>query len=204
MKKIVIAICCLAAMTLNSCFIEDVKDESLSSQEISQCLQAVKGNYTGKILFENHNPNDYSDIVDTLDISWRITADTLIVFDQFPQTIVLDRISEASVKEALQAAAPAPLKSQFAFYKADPISFLLYPYSVVYNIELNGEAHKAVLAFYVNTYSYGLFESISRVFQMKFQIAGLYLDENANHNYLTNSAYDNTSIPIILTNSDLK
>ena len=68
-------------MTLNSCFIEDVKDETLSSQEISQCLQAVKGNYTGKILFENHNPNDYSDIVDTLDISWRITADTLIVFE---------------------------------------------------------------------------------------------------------------------------
>lgn len=204
MKKILITFCCLAAMTLTACLGDDNDSQGLSRQEVGQCLQAIKGNYMGKILFENHNPNNYNDIVDTLDIGWSITADTLIVINEFPQAVVLDRITEGPVKEALQAAAPAPLKSLFGFYQTDPIGFLLYPYSVVYDIELNGAPHKAMLAFYINSYSYGLFDSTSRTIQMKFQVAGLYLDENANHNYLTNASYDNTSIPVIITNADLK
>ena len=108
------------------------------------------------------------------------------------------------MKEALQAAVPATLNSVFGFYQTDPIGFLLYPYSVVYDIELNGVAHKATLAFYINNYSFAIFDTSTRVMQMRFQVAGLYLDENANHNYLTNTSYNNTSIPVVITNADLK
>jgi hypothetical protein len=191
-------------MTLTACLGDDNDSQGLSRQEISECLQAVKGNYTGKIVFENHNPNNYNDIADTLDIAWSITADTLIIVNEFPQVVVLDRITEEPMKEALEAAAPAPLKSIFGFYQTDPIGFLLYPYSVVYDIELNGAPHKATLAFYINNYSFALFDAPSRVMQMRFQVAGLYLDENANHNYLTNASYNNSSIPVIITNADLK
>lgn len=191
-------------MTLTACLGDDNDSQGLSRQEISECLQAVKGNYTGKIVFENHNPNNYNDIADTLDIAWSITADTLIIVNEFPQVVVLDRITEEPMKEALEAAAPAPLKSIFGFYQTDPIGFLLYPYSVVYDIELNGAPHKATLAFYINNYSFALFDAPSRVMQMRFLVAGLYLDENANHNYLTNASYNNSSIPVIITNADLK
>ena len=191
-------------MILTSCLGDDNDGQGLSRQEISQCFQAIKGNYTGKIVFENHNPNNYNDIADTLDIAWSITADTLIVINEFPQAIILDRITEEPMKEALQAAVPATLNSVFGFYQTDPIGFLLYPYSVVYDIELNGVAHKATLAFYINNYSFAIFDTSTRVMQMRFQVAGLYLDENANHNYLTNTSYNNTSIPVVITNADLK
>ena len=204
MKKILIAFCCLAAIMLTSCLGDDNDGQGLSRQEISQCFQAIKGNYTGKIVFENHNPNNYNDIADTLDIAWSITADTLIVINEFPQTVILDRITEEPMKEALQAAAPATLNSVFGFYQTDPIGFLLYPYSVVYDIELNGVPHKAMLAFYINNYSFAIFDTSTRVMQMRFQVAGLYLDENVSHNYLTNTSYNNTSIPVVITNADLK
>ena len=204
MKKILIALCCLAGMFFSSCLGDDNDNQGLTRQEISQCFNAIKGNYTGKLLFENHNPNNANDVVDTLDIAWSITADTMIVINEFPQTVILDRIKEESMKAALQEAAPAPLRSLFGFYQTDPISFLLYPYSVVYDIELDGTAHKATLAFWLNTNAYGLFDTSTRIIQMKFQAAGLYLDENTTHNYLTNSAYDNSSIPIVITNANLK
>lgn len=203
MKKILIAFCCLAAIMLTSCLGDDNDGQGLSRQEISQCFQAIKGNYTGKIVFENHNPNNYNDIADTLDIAWSITADTLIVINEFPQTVILDRITEEPMKEALQAAAPATLNSVFGFYQTDPIGFLLYPYSVVYDIYLNGSPHKATLAFYINNYSFAIFDTSTRVMQMRFQVAGLYLDEN-NHNYLTNASYNNSSIPVVITNANLK
>ena len=204
MKKILIAFCCLAAMTLTACLGDDNDGQGLSRQEISQCFQAIKGNYTGKIVFENHNPNNYNDIADTLDIAWSITSNTLIVINEFPQAVILDRITEEPMKEALQAAAPATLNSVFGFYQTDPIGFLLYPYSVVYDIYLNGSPHKATLAFYINNYSFAIFDTSTRVMQMRFQVAGLYLDENASHNYLTNTSYNNTSIPVVITNADLK
>ena len=203
MKKILVALFCLAGMGLTSCLVDDDDNQSLTPQEIGQCLNTIKGNYTGKMLFENHNPDNASDIVDTLDIAWSITADTMIVINAFPQTVILDRINEEPMKTALEEADPAPLRAVLAFYSNNPISFLAYPYSVVYDIELNGTAHKAILAFWVNTYSYGLFDKATQVLQVKLQAAGLYLDENTTHNYLTNSDYDNSSIPIIITNSNL-
>ena len=203
MKKILLALCCLAAMSLNSCFVDDVDDHSLSRQEIGQCLSAVKGNYTGKVLFESHNPDIASDEVDTLDIAWSITADTMIVINEFPQATILDRITEEPLKQALQEAAPTPLRAQLGFYQKDPIGFMLYPFSVIYDIEIDGTAHTASLIFWINSYSFGLYDSLSHVFQMKFQVAGLYLDEDTSHNYLTNTAYDNTSIPILITNANL-
>ena len=110
---------------------------------------------------------------------------------------------DEELKEAVAQAAPGQLKALIGFYQIDPIGFRLYPLPVEYNIEYQDAAHKAKLIFWVNTYSFGQYDSSSRAFRMQLMAAGLYLDDDENHNYLTNTAYNNTSIPFIITNVNL-
>ena len=109
-KFLFIIICCVSATWLTSCYY-DSEDEyhEITPQEIGQCLTAVKGNYSGKLLFEVNNPKDRSDYLDTLDIAWSVTADTMFNVKEFPQAVFLDRIADPELKEAVEQAAPAPL-----------------------------------------------------------------------------------------------
>ena len=198
-------ICSVAAICLTSCYYDsDNEYHEITPQEIGQCLTAVKGNYTGKLLFDLNNPNDPKDRTDTLDIAWSVTADTMFNVKEFPQAVFLDRIADPELKEAVEQAAPAPLIARLAFYQINPISFMVYPASVVYNIEYNGGTHKVSLAFWINTsYSYGLYDTTNKTFQMQLMGAGLYLDDNMSHSYLVNNEYDNSSFPIVFTNVNL-
>lgn len=203
MKKNSLILCCMAVMGLTSCLFDEDENKELTSQDVSRCFNAIKGNHSGSMLFENHNPDDATDNVDTLDIAWTITADTTVVISRFPQAVILDRISDKDLKEALTQAEPAQLKALIGFYQTDPIGFRLYPLPVEYNIEYQNAAHKAKLIFWVNNYSYGQYDASSRAFRMQLMAAGLYLDEDETHSYLINPSYDNTSIPIIITNVNL-
>lgn len=204
-KYLFMIICSVAAMCLTSCYYDsDNEYHEITPQEIGQCLTAVKGNYTGKLLFDLNNPNDPKDRTDTLDIAWSVTADTMFNVKEFPQAVFLDRIADPELKKAVEQAAPAPLIARLAFYQINPISFMVYPASVVYNIEYNGGTHKASLAFWINTsYSYGLYDTTNKTFQMQLMGAGLYLDDNMSHSYLVNNEYDNSSFPIVFTNVNL-
>ena len=204
-KYLFMIICSVAAICLTSCYYDsDNEYHEITPQEIGQCLTAVKGNYTGKLLFDLNNPNDPKDRTDTLDIAWSVTADTMFNVKEFPQAVFLDRIEDPELKEAVEQAAPAPLIARLAFYQINPISFMVYPASVVYNIEYNGGTHKVSLAFWINTsYSYGLYDTTNKTFQMQLMGAGLYLDDNISHSYLVNNEYDNSSFPIVFTNVNL-
>ena len=204
-KYLFMIICSVAAICLTSCYYDsDNEYHEITPQEIGQCLTAVKGNYTGKLLFDLNNPNDPKDRTDTLDIAWSVTADTMFNVKEFPQAVFLDRIADPELKEAVEQAAPAPLIARLVFYQINPISFMVYPASVVYNIEYEGATHKASLAFWINTsYSYGLYDTTNKTFQMQLMGDGLYLDDNMSHSYLVNNEYDNSSFPIVFTNVNL-
>ena len=204
-KYLFMIICSVAAICLTSCYYDsDNEYHEITPQEIGQCFTAVKGNYTGKLLFDLNNPNDPKDRTDTLDIAWSVTADTMFNVKEFPQAVFLDRIADPELKEAVEQAAPAPLIARLAFYQINPISFLVYPASVVYNIEYEGATHKASLAFWINTpHSYGLYDTTNKTFQIQLMGAGLYLDDNMSHSYLVNNEYDNSSFPIVFTNVNL-
>ncbi|MBR5748931.1 MAG: DUF4840 domain-containing protein [Prevotella sp.] len=206
LKNYLFALGCLAAAGLTSCLSDSDSDENtgISRQEISQCLAATKGNYTGKILFEVENSNDSNDHIDTLDIDWSVTTDTMVVINQFPQAAFLENIKDSTMKAALAAAEPAESKIMINFYQASPIVFLLYPFPIIYDIEYKGEPHKASLVFWYNTYySFGQFDTSSRVFQMQLIMAALFLDEDTNRNYLLNSGSNTASLPIMITNANL-
>lgn len=204
LKNYLFALGCLTAVGLTSC-LEDVNDENtgFSRQEISECFNTIKGNYTGKLLFEIQNPNDPNDYVDTLDITWSVTADTLIVINQFPQATFLEQVQDSTLKAALAKAAPESLKANFGFYNTNPIAFMVYPIAVNYDIMIENVAHKATLAFWYNNYSFGSFDLTSRVLQIQMIMSALYLDESISRNYLLKSGSGSVSIPLVITNADL-
>lgn len=203
-KNYLFALGCLAAVGFTSCLSDSDGNgnNGLSRQEISQCFTAIKGDYTGKLMYESVNPNNPNDYADTLDIAWSVTADTMIVINQFPQAAFLEEVQDNTLKAALAEAAPAPLKIDFGFYQTNPISFILYPLIVNYDIEIEGVAHKATLAFWCNSYSFGNYNTSSHVFQMQMIMAGLYLDEKTNRNYLQAGSVT-PSLPVVITNADL-
>ena len=204
LRNYLFALGCLASVGLTSCLSDDNNNNTgLSRQEVSQCYNYIKGNYTGKLLYESQNPNNPNDYIDTLDIASSVTADTLIVINQFPQAAFLDEIQDSTLKAALAEAEPTQLKVEFGFYQTNPIAFVLYPITVNYDIEIEGVAHKASLAFWFNNYSYGSFDISSRVFQMQMIMAGLYLDESTSRNYFQKSGSSTTSLPVIITNANL-
>ena len=204
LKNYLFALGCLAAVGLTSC-LNDANDENtgLSRQEISECFNTIKGNYTGKLLFEIQNPNDLNNHVDTLDITWSVTADTLIVINQFPQATFLEQVQDSTLKVALAKATPEPLKANLGFYNTNPVAFMIYPIAVNYDIMIEDVAHKATLAFWYNNYSFGSFDWTSRVFQMQMIMSALYLDESINRNYLLKSGSGSVSLPLVITNADL-
>ena len=204
LKKYLFALGCLAAVGLTSCLSDDNNEnQGMTREEVSQCFTAMRGSYTGKLLFESENPNNPNDYVDTLDIDWSVTADTMIVINQFPQATFLEQVQDSTLKAALAEAVPAQLEMDFGFYQATPISFVLYPHTINYNIEIDGVAHKASLAFWFNSYSYGYYDTTSRVFRMQVIMAALYLDESTNRNYLIKSGSSSTSLPVVITNANL-
>jgi len=205
LKNYLFAFGCLAAVGLISCLGDNDSNENngLSRQEVGMCYTAMKGDYTGKLLYESVNPNNPNDYVDTLDIAWSVTADTMIVINQFPQAAFLDEVQDSTLKAALTEATPVPLKVDFGFYKTSPIAFILYPLTINYDIEIEGVAHKASLAFWYNNYSFGSFDTSNRSFQMQMIIAALYLDESTSRNYLLKSGTGTASLPLVFTNADL-
>jgi hypothetical protein len=195
---------CFAALSLTSCLSSDSDsndNQGLSQAAISQCLLATRGYYSGKILYPAKRTN--YNVVDTLDISWSVNSDTTVVINQLPPVIVVDQISDPKIKAAMAEAQPAQLKAQMAFYATDPISFLLAPYSVRYNLYYDDSNHTADLVFWYNSYSVGVFNTKSSLFEMQLIAAALYIDENDKYNYIATGGESTAAVQFILTTADL-
>ena len=198
------ALGCMAAVAFTSCLGDDNNENTgLSRQQMNECFNIIRGDYSGKLLFESVNPNNPNDYADTLDITWSVTSDTMIVINQFPQAAFLGEVQDSTLKAALAKVAPVSLKANFGFYQINPVAFMLYPIILDYDIEIDNVAHKASLTFLFNNYSFGNYDSTSRVFQMQLIIAALYLDENTNRKYLLRSGSTITSRPVVITNAKL-
>jgi len=203
MKKLkTIFAACLAAVCLASCISEtnDNSNDTLTPAQVGQCLTATLGNYSGNILYQTA-PITASiiDNSDTLDIEWSVQRDTTVMVSQFPAEVAASNISDKALAEALLQAGPAPLKAYMGFYKATPVSFLLAPVSVEYDIDYNGGSHTATLVFWVNTYSYGLYDATTRLFEMQLVAGGLFIDDDTSKNYFTGGSSATAQIPVVIT-----
>ena len=190
---------CIAAMSLTSCLESDNKENTgLTQAQISQCFTAVQGEYTGKMIYPSRSAQ-YG--TDTIDVSWSIGADTMLVLRPFPAKAVAEQIYDTDLRNALmESNATSEVKCYLGFYKIESeVQFLVAPLKVDFPVYYKNATHNLEIYFWSNNYSYGFKNPITGAMGAQIMMATAYLDKNENTNYISNSSSALATIPIVFS-----
>ena len=198
LKLIFLALGCMAALSLTSCLKDSDDNDGLTPAQISQCYNAVKGTYNGKMVYPSSDTKYCN--TDTIDVSWSIGADTMLVIKPFPAKIVAQGILDVDMKEALMNVdMPGELRCYIGFFKYESeVDFLLAPQKVEYPIFYKGATHKMSVYFWNNSYSWGFKSLTSGGMGGQLVMAYALLDDDENKNYI-NSSSTSSTIPVIFS-----
>lgn len=112
-KMAAFALCGMAMMSLTACLNggdegQEIRYKQISNTERAVIMNAVKGNYTGKLYFrKSHIENKY----DSINVAWTITADTMLVIDRFPVKAVSGLVQAGTeLQNKISKADPAEVK----------------------------------------------------------------------------------------------
>ena len=200
LKLIFLGLGCMAALSLTSCIDDNNDDNGLTKAQISQCLTAVVGNYSGKIIYAANNPADIADKQDTLDINWAITSDTIVTIKDFPAKVIAESIVNKDLKTALQEQNPKQdIKCLMAFILNDPyIEFVLGPQKVDFPVFYKDQSH-TVSAYFWTDYSYGDKDPSTGLTVLRLTMGAVFLDTDDKTNLVSSSGTEAVTIPFFFT-----
>lgn len=186
MKKIklfALILCCIASVSFVSCSDNDDSGSNYqppTTAQIKAAYESIKGSYTGKLVYPTFSTAK-SSVLDTLDTSWEISNDSMLVIKDFPTKALASNITDAKLKEALANAPAQNLNCRFGFYQVDPLVFLINPKTQKYTLNYDGKTHEVLVVYYVN--SSNSFGSINKdkVLQMQIAEGGIYVDGTLRH-----------------------
>ncbi|PTL33735.1 DUF4840 domain-containing protein [Prevotella sp. oral taxon 376] len=185
LKFFSVMLCCMAAMFLTSCNTDD-NGYTLTKEEIAACLNAVKGNYTGKLIYPSQNPNNSNDKTDSLDIQWSADMDTTITVKQFPASLLAKFVEDNTLKTALESAENKELKCNLYFTRVSPVVFLANTAPIELSLNYGGAAHQVQVLFYINSAaSVGIYDASKKELQIQLLIGNISVDKGQT-NYLKN------------------
>lgn len=182
--------CCMSALLVTSCLNDD-DDSGLTPEQQGICLNAIKGSYTGKLIYPSENQTNSKDQTDTLDMTCVVNPiDTTVVLYNFPAQLVAKWIKDGEVKDALMDATVQNVRSKMYFYTNSPyIGFMMYPMPVEYNVFYDGKSHKVTAYFYSGQYSYGIHSAAQKQMQLQYILGAIVLDDDTQNNLMNTSAY---------------
>ena len=206
LKFLFLGLGCMTVLSLNSCMKTEESDNGLTNSEISQCLTAVRGNYTGHLLYSAYNAQKPSDDTDTLEIDWTITADTTLIVRQFPLAPITEKIVDLNLKQALKEQSPfGELKCNMLFTMIDPyVEFLLAPQKLDVPVFYNEQTHTLSVYFWFDSHSFGAKNLVTQDMNVYLVAAAAYLDDNTSNNLLNRDFSQTSQIAILLTTMDLE
>ncbi len=176
-------LCCMAAMFLTSCNTDD-NGYTLTKEEIAACLNAVRGNYAGKLIYPSQNPNNSNDKTDSLDIQWSADIDTTVTVKQFPVSLLAKFVEDNALKTALESAEDKDIKCNIYFTRVSPVIFFANPTPLLVSLNYGGAAHQVQILFYMNSaYSFGSYDSSKKEFQLQLLLGNISVDKGQT-NYL--------------------
>ena len=200
LKLIFLGLGCIAALSLTSCIDDNNDDNGLTKAQISQCLTAVVGNYSGKMIYAANNPADIADKQDTLDINWTITSDTIVTIKDFPAKAIAENIVNIDLKTALQEQNPKQdIKCLMAFVLNDPyIEFVLGPQKAEFPVFYKDQTHTLSVYFWTD-YSYGDKALSSNLMVLHMTMGAVFLDTDEETNLASSTGAKTVAIPYIIT-----
>lgn len=176
---------------LASCLGDDNDTHQLTDAEKAQCLNYVRGDYDGDLIYPAQNPDVSVDQTDTIEVSWRIEpSDTSLTVYGFPAELIANALDRSEVKEALLKAPNTSVKSKIYFYQLNPIiGFEIYPEPVTYHLIYGGGSHKLQAYFYSGTFTFGMHSSVQKKMAMQYRLAAIYLDDNKEANLMKDNVF---------------
>ena len=178
--KFLTAVCCMAAMglTVTGCLNDsDDTNREMTKEEVAYCLNTVKGNYDGDLIYVSKNIKDVNDNTDTLKVSWSIINDSTMTIKKFPTRLLTANISDEKLKAALAEAPDQDIECLIGFINTSPVQYLINPKSPSYTVNHDGSDHKIQVAFYVNsTNSFGTFNQTKKVLYMQIVEGAIFMD----------------------------
>ena len=189
LKLIFLVLGCVAALSLTSCLSSDDDDDNkgLTPTQISQCFAAMRGTYSGILVYPSHSAL-YG--TDTVDVNWSVGADTMLVLKPFPSKIVAEQINDPDLKNALmEQEYTSELSCYLGFYAIDSnVQFLVGPKSIDIPVLYKDERHTLSVYFWGNNYSYGFKNISTGAMGAQIVLAAAYLDNNQSVNYINSSS----------------
>ncbi len=165
-------------MGMSSCLNDDT-DNGLTQKQVTEAVNAMKGDYTGTMKWRTSSSNSYDSLNN---VSWTVN-DTAIIIHNFPTSTLAVGVADGeindSLRNAMKAAPTQEWTCAFAFYNTNnflnPYCTLdIMPYSVVikdavinthnYNLQINFISNnsdsrgyfnneKKAMEFYMRTYN---------------------------------------------------
>ena len=199
LKYLMIALGCMAAMSLTSCLeSDDNENTGLTQTQINQCFTAVRGEYTGKMIYPSRSAL-YG--TDTIDVNWSVGADTMLVLRPFPIRIIAEQVTDTDLRQALTGLDDtSELKCYLGFYKIETeVQFLVAPIKIDFPVFFKEATHTLSVYFWSNNYSYGFKNVLSGAMGAQIVMAAAYLDNNENTNYINSSSGALATIPVVFS-----
>ncbi len=173
-KLAAIAFLGVALLSLSSCIKgndgEEVQFKQIGTLEKTTIMNAIVGNYTGKLHFPKSL--DEANKTDSVVLNWSVTSDTTIVIPEFPVKVLVNLVrGDKDFKDALAAADPVnvEMKLQMPAYMVENYFnsgyYLLSPLAKG-DVDVNLAGKPAKLTFassiYVGSISY---RSVQQLFE---------------------------------------
>jgi hypothetical protein len=184
----------MAAVTFTSCLNDDDDEPALTPEEYQAAFQAIKGDYTGKLIYADPTTAGTTNKNDTLDVNWRIDTDSTVTVVNFPSAPLAAYITNTEISKLIAQQPAQEFKLLYGIYDNTPITFLINPKTITYDgLEYGGEKHKIEIAFYTfNNYSYGVYNKFSDsgevektpTMYMQILVGGVYVDGKLNNDLL--------------------
>lgn len=179
MKKIKLIawmIGCLAAMTFTSCN-DDLDTSGLTPEQKTEAFKVVKGSYEGSLIYPSVNPNNKSDVTDTISAKWEIQSDSVMTIRNFPVELLATNITNDELAKALKAEKPRDIKCYINFTQVSPVSFFINPTTPSFTLNYNDKSHLVQIAMLINNiYSFGTYNSTKQLLQMQIVEAAVYVN----------------------------
>ena len=164
-KFLSVLFCGLTALCVTSCINDDDDNEKivpLTKEQVAQCYQMIKGNYTGHLVFSVKNAATSQNGVDSVATSWSVINDSTITVDKFPAKLIADVVTNTNMKEALAKADPQTLTCYYGFISNSPIQFLVNPMTLNYTLN--------------SPYSFGAYDYQKTIMEMQLLVGAVYED----------------------------
>lgn len=166
----------VSAMAFVSCDTDD-DDKSLSPAEVQTCYNAVKGSYSGKLIYQAADAGSNTAKNDTLAVSWEINTDSTMIIRNFPSKAIATAITDSALSKNIAEMPAQDIKCYIGFVRVSPVQWLINPVSLTYDNVPYKDGSKVQVIFYVNNYySFGAFNSSNNAMQMQIVSAGVYID----------------------------